>query len=126
MVRALREPDLPIWQCLLGTRARDAMSDDDPDPRSLQELEERLRKARGPGKVRDEQTPPSKMGIALRLSTELVAAVVIGGGIGWALDRVFGTSPVLLIVMFFFGVAAGFRNVIRAARKLNEDQGPTG
>ncbi len=102
------------------------MSDGDPDPQRLRELEERLRKARQPGQVGSGETPPSNMGIALRLSTELVAAVVVGGGIGWALDRVFGTSPVLLIVMFFFGVAAGFRNVWRAAREMNEDQGPKG
>jgi hypothetical protein len=32
--------------------------------------------------------------------TELLAAVIVGGAIGWALDRVLGTAPFLLIVMF--------------------------
>ena len=102
------------------------MSDNDLDPRQLQELEERLRKARGAGDVRNEQAPPSKMGVAFRLVADLMAGVIVGGGIGWALDRVFGTSPILLIVMFMVGVAAGIRNVMRTAREMNEDQGRTG
>lgn len=102
------------------------MSDDDPERAPLKQLEERLRKARRPGRLREEEAPPSKLGMAFRLSTEFVAAVVVGGGIGWALDRVFGTSPILMLVTFFFGVAAGFRNVVRAARQMNEDQSPKG
>ena len=60
------------------------------------------------------------MGIAFRLVADLLAAAIVGGGIGWALDRVFWTSPVLLIVMFLLGVAAGMRNAMRTARELNE------
>ena len=101
-----------------------AMSDNPPDPEKLREFEERLSKARGRAPLRIEETPPSKLGIAFRLSTELVAAVVVGGLIGWALDWFLGTSPFLLIVMFFLGVAAGFRNVIRASRQLNEPPPP--
>ena len=96
------------------------MSDRDPDPKALNELEEKLRKARGRIAVPKEAAAPSQLGIAMRLSTELVAAVVVGGGIGWALDRVFGTSPLFLLVMFLFGVATGFRNVIRTAKRLSE------
>ncbi len=96
------------------------MSDRDPDPEALNELEEKLRKARGRIPVPKEGAAPSQLGIAMRLSTELVAAVVVGGAIGWALDRVFGTSPLFLLVMFLFGVATGFRNVFRTAKRLSE------
>ena len=101
------------------------MSDNDPDARDsrrLADLEERLRKARGTKEIRREDPSASKLGLAFRLVTELLAAVIVGGGIGWALDRVFGTSPLLLIVMFLLGVAAGMRNVIRTAREMNESQ----
>ena len=99
------------------------MSDNDPDARRLADLEGRLRKARGNSEVRPEDSSsPSKLGMAFRLVTELLAGVIVGGGIGWALDRVFGTSPLLLIVMFLLGVAAGMRNVIRTAREMNESQ----
>jgi len=102
------------------------MAEDDPHDRRLAELEERLRKARGEREVRPEEPSQSKLGVAFRLVTELLAAVIVGGGIGWALDRVFGTSPLLLIVMFLLGVAAGMRNLIRTAREMNKDQGRPG
>ena len=50
----------------------------------------------------------------LRLSTELVAGVLVGAGIGWALDRWLGISPWGLIVFLLLGFAAGVRNVVRA------------
>jgi ATP synthase protein I len=104
--------------------APDALDPDDPDARRLAELGTRLKKARGRKPVQtDEAAPPSKLGLAFRLVTELVAAVIVGGGIGWALDRVLGTSPLLLIVMFLCGVAAGFMNVVRTARQIERDQG---
>lgn len=100
------------------------MSEDDSDPRSLDELEKRLRQARGRRSAPREAVPPSKLGAAFRLSTELVAAVVVGGGIGWVLDYILGTSPFLLIAMFFLGVATGFLNVVRAAREMNKSPMP--
>jgi ATP synthase protein I len=50
-----------------------------------------------------------------RLSSELVAGVLVGAGIGWALDRLLGISPWGLIVFLLLGFAAGIVNVIRAA-----------
>ena len=96
------------------------MANDDPESK-LQDLDRRLREARGVGRQeKHAEAPQSQLGLAFRMSTELVAAVVVGGGIGWALDRVFHTSPVLLIVMFGFGVATGFRQVMRTAREMNK------
>ena len=96
------------------------MSDHEPDPEELRDLDAKLRKARGHKKSHEEHRPPSKLGIAFRLSTEFVAAPVVGGAIGWGLDRLFGTTPILLLVMFCFGIAAGFRNLLRAAKEMNE------
>jgi ATP synthase protein I len=102
------------------------MAEDDPDAKRLAELEERLQKARGKTVVPQQDSSQSKMGIAFRLVAELLAGVIVGGGIGWALDRVFGTSPFLLIVMFLLGVAAGMRNVVRAARDMDDSQNRPG
>jgi len=98
------------------------MSEDDPDARRLADIEERLRKARGKRgeEARAQETAGSSLGAALRLSIDLVAAVAVGTGIGWLLDRWLGTLPLFLILFFFFGVAAGFLNVIRVARKMEE------
>ena len=63
----------------------------------------------------------SKLGIAFKMSTEMVAAVVVGTIIGFILDNWFGTKPILIIIFFFFGTAAGITNVIKAARKMQKD-----
>lgn len=106
---------------LKAGRFRVRMAEDDPDTRRLNELERKLKRARG---AREPEPAPEsrefQLGVAFRLVAELVVAVVVGGAIGWALDRVFRTSPILLIVFFFLGVAAGFRNVLRAAREMNK------
>ena len=55
------------------------------------------------------------------MSTELVSAVLVGTIIGFILDNWFGTKPILIIVFFFFGAAAGIVNVIKTARKMQKD-----
>ncbi len=50
-----------------------------------------------------------------RLSSELVGGVLLGAGIGWALDRVLGISPWGLIVFLLLGFVAGVMNVMRTA-----------
>jgi ATP synthase protein I len=56
----------------------------------------------------------SAMGLAMRAGGEFVAAIIVGGFIGWLIDTWLGTKPGFLIAFFFLGVAAGVVNVIRA------------
>lgn len=51
------------------------------------------------------------------LGLSFVFAVVIGTAFGWWLDRITGWSPVCLLLFFFLGLAAGFRNVWVVTRK---------
>jgi ATP synthase protein I len=55
------------------------------------------------------------MGQAMRLSTELVGGVIVGGGMGWLLDSWLGTKPWLFLLFFLLGTASGMRSIIRAA-----------
>jgi ATP synthase protein I len=57
------------------------------------------------------------IGLAFRVLSEFVAAVIVGAFIGWWIDRVAGTSPAFLITFLLMGAAAGFWNVYRIAIK---------
>jgi ATP synthase protein I len=59
----------------------------------------------------------SAMGLAIRILSEFVAAVIVGALIGWEIDRVAGTTPAFLIIFLLMGAAAGFWNVYRIAMK---------
>ena len=62
----------------------------------------------------------SYLGIAFKMSTELVAAVVVGTIIGFILDKTFGTKPWLILIFFFVGVIAGIINVFKSAKKMQK------
>ena len=66
------------------------------------------------------QKSSSNIGIALKLSTELVAAVAVGTIIGFILDDWFGTKPWLILIFFFVGVAAGIMNVVKSAKNMQK------
>ena len=63
----------------------------------------------------------TSLGKAMKISTELVAAVIVGSTIGFLLDNWFDTKPLLTICFFFMGVAAGIINVFRSAKKMHKD-----
>lgn len=85
----------------------------------LQRLGDRLardhasRASDGPGG--DPATTASGYAKGLRLSSELVAGVLVGAGLGLLIDRWLGTSPWGLIVFLLLGFAAGVLNVVRGA-----------
>ncbi len=60
-------------------------------------------------------TDPSAIARGFRLSTELVAGVLLGAAIGWLIDWGLGISPWGMIVFLLLGFAAGVLNVMRAA-----------
>ena len=62
----------------------------------------------------------SKLGIAFKMSTEMVAAVVVGTIIGFILDNWFGTKPWLILIFFFIGVITGIMNVVKSAKKMQK------
>ena len=68
------------------------------------------------------QSSSSNIGVAFKLSTEMVAAVVVGTIIGFILDNWFGTKPWLILIFFFVGVVAGILNVIRSANNMQSKE----
>ena len=73
------------------------------------------------GTLNNKSRNAASLGKALKISTELVAAVVVGSTIGFLLDNWFGTKPLLTIFLFFLGVAAGILNVFKSAKKMNKN-----
>ena len=65
-----------------------------------------------------DKDPKSYMGIAFKMSAELISAVAVGTIIGFILDNWFGTKPWLILIFFFAGVIAGIMNVIKSAKKM--------
>ena len=104
-------------------RGGGGMTEKKPSP-SLGDLDARLRQAHEKRPDKDGSTGPGPsrgaigtgLGFALRLGIELVAALVVGVGIGHLLDRWLGTGPWLMVVFFFLGSAAGFLNVYLAVQ----------
>jgi ATP synthase protein I len=66
----------------------------------------------------------SDFGPAFKFAGELVVGVVVGGGLGWALDKQFGTAPWFMIVLVILGFAAGLLNVVRAAQRAQVQNEP--
>ena len=62
----------------------------------------------------------SGAGFGFKISTEIVAALVVGVGIGLIVDNYFGTKPFGLIIFFILGAFAGFLNVYRIMRRIEK------
>ena len=108
-----------------GSGNRDQSSSDEAALSArLGSLEHRLSEIRGDRKVGTDQSGneqdtaqarASAMAIGLRLSSELVAGVLVGAALGWGFDRLLSTSPWGLIVFLLLGFTAGVINVMRTA-----------
>jgi ATP synthase protein I len=90
----------------------------------LGNLDHRLSEIRGSRKIGTDRSEAdsgdgaaraSAMAIGFRLSSELVAGVVVGAFMGWGFDRLLSTSPFGLIVFLLLGFVAGVVNVVRSA-----------
>jgi ATP synthase protein I len=107
-----------------GNTGKSATETMQPDARDV-ELDRRRREleaslaSRRPDDAGDEDASKSSSvsgyGNALKLSSEFIAGIVVGAGLGWVIDRWAGTSPWGLIVFLMLGFGAGVLNVLRSA-----------
>ena len=104
-----------------------SMSDGGP-PDPLARLGERIDKAPAE-RVRRQPTAADRsslqqgIGFGFRIGSELVVAIGVATGLGWAFDRWLGIRPWGMIVMFFLGVAVGMLNVYRAVSGISAPVG---
>tara|TARA_B100000029_G_scaffold301288_1_gene294211 strand:+ start:407 stop:691 length:285 start_codon:yes stop_codon:yes gene_type:complete len=91
--------------------------------KDFKEITTRLKIAKKNIKKIDEKNRVSNaasFGKALKISTELVAAVFVGSAIGFLLDSWFDTKPMLTIIFFIMGIAAGILNVFKSAKRMQK------
>jgi ATP synthase protein I len=65
----------------------------------------------------------SPWGIGARVGVELVSALVVAVAIGYGLDRIFHTTPILTAVFVPLGGAAGVLNLWRLFAPKKSDRG---
>lgn len=96
------------------------MTDDD-DKKALEELDERLNRAREQAQDPLKQKSAKKsekggpLGLAFRVSIEIVSAVAVGVAIGWFVDDWLDTRPWFMLGFIVLGGGAGILNVYRMA-----------
>src|SRR6478672_196973 len=92
----------------------------------ISDLGERLGKVKAQHQAdanaeRDAEMRGRGMAYGMRMAAELVGAVMVGGAIGWGLDRLLGSTPWLFLLFFVLGFAAGVLNVVRAYERMQKE-----
>jgi ATP synthase protein I len=84
----------------------------------LEQFRER-RPQEGQAVLGTDASSKSAAGLAMQVGAELLAAMVVGAGIGWLLDWWLATLPLFFLVFFLLGTGTGMFNVFRRAREIN-------
>ena len=90
------------------------------DEDKLQDLKDRIETAKSSNTPNIKKNNESGAGFGFKISTEIIAALVVGVGIGLIVDKYLGTKPFGLIIFFIFGALAGFLNVYRVMRRIEK------
>ncbi|WP_448663537.1 AtpZ/AtpI family protein [Sphingomonas sp. CJ20] len=105
------------------------MAENEPGLEPLREdvrissLDERLKRAKSQEAIRTGAAMPegdTQYRTGNRVLAELIGGMIGGALIGWVLDRLFGTTPWLLLGLLFLGIASAFRNIIRISNQRSE------
>jgi len=98
----------------------DDKSPDEPTSQEEKDFRGRLKKAREAQAEARAEPPGSTHGLALRVGSDFAGGIIVGGLLGWGIDRTFGTSPWGLIICLALGFVAGTNLAIRSAKEINE------
>ena len=92
------------------------------DEDKLKDLKDRIETAKSSNTpdIKKNNENESGAGFGFKISTEIIAALVVGVGIGLIVDKYLGTKPFGLIIFFIFGALAGFLNVYRVMRRIEK------
>ncbi|MBC6436729.1 MAG: AtpZ/AtpI family protein [Rhodobacteraceae bacterium] len=92
---------------------------DRPDQDRLKALEKRIEHAKQGQEPKPHMEEHYSLAhLAWRMVIELVAGLVIGCAMGYGLDALLGTGPVLMVVFLLLGFIAGVKTMIRSANEI--------
>ena len=89
--------------------------------RKLESLKQKLDKIQSSKTNQNNKNKETGAGFGFKISTEIIAALVIGVCIGLFVDNYFNTKPFGFIVFFILGALAGFLNVYRVMRRIERE-----
>lgn len=92
----------------------------EPDSERLRHLSARIDRIKGkPVGAKTNTVKGFSQGeVAWRMIIELVTGMLLGMGIGYGLDAVFGTLPLFLVIFSLIGFAAGIKTMLGTAKQL--------
>ncbi|MED5548307.1 AtpZ/AtpI family protein [Maricaulis sp.] len=93
----------------------------DPSKADLDSLQQRIDARREKYRPEPDNAQRSAWQLGMRYGSEFFGGVLVGGGLGFALDHFAGISPWGLIAGTMFGFAAGTLNVVRAAQEISSE-----
>ena len=68
--------------------------------------------------VKQKNKRGKQISIAMRLSTELVVASIVGAILGWYIDKWLNTKPIFFIIFLLLGVISGVKTAISTSKQL--------
>ena len=89
--------------------------------KKLEDLKQKLDKLQSSKKDQNHKHKKVGAGFGFKISTEIIAALIIGVCIGLLVDNYFNTKPFGLIIFFILGALAGFLNVYRVMRRIERE-----
>jgi len=100
--------------------------------RRVEEMDAKLKAARAANpKPRHNEAPSNLMsqrqtGVAYRVLVDMIAGLLVGGFLGYWLDRWLGWTPYSLVTGLVVGFVAGVNNAWRAIRAYSKDAAAMG
>ena len=90
--------------------------------KNLEELNKKINNIENKKKNFKNPKRESGASFGFKISTEIIAALAVGVGIGLIVDNYLNTKPIGLIIFFIFGALAGFLNVYRVMRRIEKQR----
>lgn len=90
----------------------------------LKEISEKIEKYKlnhTTNDIKQKNKRGKQISIAMRLSTELVVASIVGAILGWYIDKWLNTKPIFFIIFLLLGVISGVKTAISTSKQLYDE-----